>query len=59
MSAPSFSTNMTIFFIFFGLSLLDAIVSGNLIRAGFWLAIGLVFATAHLIGRRGQSGRRV
>lgn len=34
---------VTIFLLFFGISLLDAFVRGNWLRAAFWLAIGLAF----------------
>ena len=34
---------MTIFLLFFGLSLLDALWGGHWLRAAFWIAMGLVF----------------
>jgi len=34
---------VTIFLLFFGISLLDAIAGGHWIRAGFWLAMGIAF----------------
>ena len=34
---------LTIFVLFFGISLLDALAGGHWLRAGFWLAIGIVF----------------
>jgi hypothetical protein len=52
MNKPSLSTNMTVFLAFFGVSLLDAMFSGNLIRAAFWLAVGLFFAAAHRFRHR-------
>jgi hypothetical protein len=36
-------TNVAVFALFFGISLLDAFQAHNWIRAAFWLAIGLVF----------------
>jgi hypothetical protein len=39
-------TNITVFLLFFGVSLLDALQSRNWLRAIFWLAIGLVFLRA-------------
>jgi len=35
--------NFTIFVLFFGLSLLDALTSHQWLRAAFWLAIALAF----------------
>jgi hypothetical protein len=46
-------TNVTVFLLFFGVSLLDALQSRNWLRAIFWLAIGLVFLRADGL-RRGQ-----
>ena len=34
---------LTIFIVFFGISLLDALWSGNWLRALFWIGIGLTF----------------
>jgi hypothetical protein len=34
---------VTIFLVFFGISLLDALRGGHWLRAGFWIALGLVF----------------
>jgi hypothetical protein len=39
-------TNMTIFLLFFSLSLLEAIGSRNWVLAALWFACGLVFARA-------------
>lgn len=36
-------SGITIFLLFFGVSLLDAFWGGHWIRAGFWIAMGLVF----------------
>jgi hypothetical protein len=36
-------TNFTIFLIFFGIALLDAVRGGHWWRVAFWLAIGAVF----------------
>jgi hypothetical protein len=41
-----FGTNVTVFLLFFGIALLDAIQSHDWLRAAparFWFAIGLVF----------------
>ena len=48
----STSTNMTIFALFFGISLLDAFASHNWWRAAFWLVIAFVFLGASRFGRR-------
>ena len=34
---------LTIFVIFFGISLVDALWGGHWVRAAFWIGIGLVF----------------
>ncbi|HEY9384707.1 MAG TPA: hypothetical protein VIP80_14440 [Gemmatimonadales bacterium] len=39
-------TNFTIFILFFGIALLDAIRGGHWLRILFWLAIGAVFFLA-------------
>jgi hypothetical protein len=47
-------TNFTIFILFFGIALLDAIRGGHWLRILFWLAIGAVFflADRHQLARR-------
>lgn len=37
------NTGVTIFLLFFGISLLDALGGGHWVRAAFWLAVGLGF----------------
>ena len=39
-------TSVTIFVLFFGLTLLEAVETHDWLRVGFWLAIGLAFLTA-------------
>jgi hypothetical protein len=34
---------VTIFLLFFGISLLDAVAGGHWIRAAFWIAMGIAF----------------
>ena len=34
---------VTVFLLFFGISLLDALTGGDLPRAGFWLLVGAAF----------------
>lgn len=34
---------ITIFILFFGISLLDALFTGNWVRAAFWIALGAAF----------------
>lgn len=46
--------NLTIFVLFFGISLIDALVSRNWLRSLLWLAFGLLFLRADIVGR----GRR-
>jgi hypothetical protein len=45
---------LTVFVLFFGLALLDAIADGQWLRAAFWLALGVGFA---LLDRRGDRRR--
>ncbi|HEX8906322.1 MAG TPA: hypothetical protein VF771_15845 [Longimicrobiaceae bacterium] len=44
-------TNVTIFLLFFGLSLIDAVQTHDWLRAAFWCAIGLVFLRADALRR--------
>lgn len=46
MRGLTFGTNVTVFLLFFGLSLLEAFDTGNWLKAAFWVAIGLVFLRA-------------
>ena len=46
--------NLTIFILFFGIALLDAIRGGHWLRVLFWLAIGTLF---YLTDRRGLAKR--
>jgi hypothetical protein len=39
-------SNVTIFLVFFGLALLDAIRGGHWLRVAFWLAMGVLFYLA-------------
>ena len=39
-------TNFTIFLLFFGIALLDAIRGGHWARVAFWLAVGALFYLA-------------
>lgn len=39
-------TNVTIFLLFFGLSVIEALQTRDWLRVVFWLAIGLVFLRA-------------
>jgi hypothetical protein len=45
-------SNVTIFILFFGLSLLEAVQTRNWFRAVLWLALGLVFLWADGLPRR-------
>jgi len=47
---------LTVFVLFFGLALLDAVAAGQWLRAGFWLAVGVSFV---LLDRRSERGRFV
>lgn len=44
--------NVTVFLLFFGLSLLEAIESSNWVRAAAWLAVGILFLGSDLSLRK-------
>lgn len=44
---------LTIFLVFFGISLLDALGGGHWLRVAFWIAIGLAFWALDRV-RRGR-----
>ena len=46
--------NFTIFLLFFGVSVLEAFQSRNWIKAGLWLAIGIVFLAADNLKKNGD-----
>lgn len=47
--------NMTVFLLFFGISMLDAFASRAWLRAAFWLLVAAVFAgAAWSSGKRGE-----
>jgi len=46
MKRIKLSTNFAVFLLFFGVATLEAFQSQNWLRAGFWVAIGLVFLVA-------------
>ena len=54
-SVPGSAT--TIFLLFFGIALIDALVGGSLFGILFWLAVGSVFVAADLrrVHRVGES----
>lgn len=54
MSSIKFGTGFAVFVLFFGVSLLEALQSGNWIKAAFWLAIGLVFFVGDNFHRKEQ-----
>lgn len=45
-------SNITIFILFFGIALLDAIQEGNLLKSAFWIAIGVVFLLADFFKKK-------
>ena len=51
MRRLSFGENMTVFVLFFGMSLLDALASRVWWRAALWLAIAILFAALAWTGR--------
>lgn len=52
MHAIRFGTNVAVFLLFFGVALIDALMSGNLLRAAFWIILGLFFMRADALKRR-------
>jgi hypothetical protein len=40
------STNFAVFLLFFGVAALEAFQTANWVKAGFWVAIGIVFLVA-------------
>ena len=49
---------LTVFLLFFGLALLDAIANGQLLLAAFWLAVGVGFVVLDRRSERGRPMRR-
>jgi hypothetical protein len=49
------SPGLTIFLVFFGISLLDALRGGHWLRAVLWIAMGLAFYALDRV-RRGRTG---
>lgn len=43
MKVSGLQSGFTIFILFFGVSLLEALQGGNWLKAAFWLAIGITF----------------
>ena len=46
MKKIKLSTNFTVFLLFFGVAALEAFQTLNLLKAAFWVAIGIVFLVA-------------
>ena len=44
--------NFTVFLLFFGVALLEAFQTQNWLKAGFWVAIGVVFLVADKLEQR-------
>ena len=51
MRAPRIGSGFTVFVLFFGIALLDAVATRAWLRVAFWCAIALVFLWADTIGR--------
>ena len=43
MNKIRLSTNFAVFLLFFGVAALEAFQTRNWLKAGFWIAIGIVF----------------
>jgi len=52
------STNLTVFVLFFGISVLDALASRNWVRSLLWLGFGLLFVAADGVGYGPSISRR-
>ena len=48
-------TNVTVFLLFFGIALLEALDERNWLKAALWLAVGLVFLFADNVRSRSGS----
>jgi hypothetical protein len=46
MKSLRVGTNFAVFVLFFGVATLEAFETKNWVKAGFWLAIGIVFLVA-------------
>jgi hypothetical protein len=53
MKGMKFSTNFTVFLLFFGVALLEAFQTRSWLKAAFWLAIGCVFLVSDNRNRAG------
>ena len=51
MKKIKLGTNFTVFLLFFGVGILEAIQTNNWPKAAFWFAIGLVFLVADNLRR--------
>jgi hypothetical protein len=51
MKKIKLGTNFTVFILFFGVGLLEAIQTSNWAKAAFWFAIGIVFLVADNLKR--------
>jgi hypothetical protein len=51
MKKIKLGTNFTVFLLFFGVGILEAIQTTNWPKAAFWFAIGLVFLVADNLRR--------
>lgn len=51
MRVSGLQSGFTIFILFFGVSLLEALQDGNWLRAAFWLAIGTIFLLFERLGK--------
>ena len=52
MAGIRLGTNVAVFLLFFGVSVLEAFETRNWLKAAFWLAIGVVFLLADNLKRR-------
>jgi hypothetical protein len=52
MRQPTFGENMTVFLLFFGVAVFDALASRVWWRVAFWAAIAALFAILAWAGRR-------
>ena len=52
MRQPTAGENMTVFILFFGISMMEAFASRRWLSAAFWLVVALVFLGMSLAGRR-------
>lgn len=58
MKKLTFGSNVTVFILFFGMALMEALQELNWIKAALWLAIGIAFLFADNMNAMSQKDRK-